>query len=76
MRLWLPAPTKNKIGSGSGAALEVEAPGGSGSATLLYCVNNKKISGAALHTSDGANEQQLTDARDVIRVRILSQLYS
>ena len=30
-----PAPTKKKIGSGSGAALKVAAPGGSGSATLV-----------------------------------------
>ena len=33
MRLRLPAPTNKKIGSG--AALKVAAPGGSGSATLL-----------------------------------------
>ena len=35
MRLRLPAPTNKKIGSGSGAALKVAAPGGSGSATLI-----------------------------------------
>ena len=29
-----PAPTNKKIGSGSGVALKVAAPGGSGSATL------------------------------------------
>ena len=30
-----PAPTNKKIGSGSGAALKVAAPGGYGSATLV-----------------------------------------
>ena len=34
-RLRLPVPTSKKIGSGSGAALKVADPGGSGSATLL-----------------------------------------
>ena len=37
MQLRLPAPTKKKIGSGTGAPLKVAAPGGSssGSATLI-----------------------------------------
>ena len=34
MRLWLPAQTNKKIGSGYGAALKVAAPGSSGFATL------------------------------------------